>query len=142
MRGHSRLFHSTIKKIKKKAGSLQLLTPFVKKADSIEKTKQKPPKHLGIATIVPKDLTWKSDAPCIGGGRWEYGGRVSQCVSMEGLTPPHLSNDLEDKEEWVWCFYAFDAQLKARKYYEIEKILSLINVYYHFDNADSPHQAD
>lgn len=134
MRGHSRLFHSTIKK---KAGSLQLLTPFVRKADSIEKNKTKtPPKHLGIATIVPKDLTWKSDAPCIGGGRWEYGGRVSQCVSMEGLTPPYLSNDLEDKEEWVWCFYAFDAQLKARKYYEIEKILSLINVYYHFDNAD------
>lgn len=140
MRGHSRLFHSTIKK---KAGSLQLLTPFVRKADSIEKNKTKnPPKHLGIATIVPKDLTWKSDAPCIGGGRWEYGGRVSQCVSMEGLTPPYLSNDLEDKEEWVWCFYAFDAQLKARKYYEIEKILSFINVYYQFDNADSPHQAD
>lgn len=120
-----------------------MLTPFVRKADSIEKNKtKKTPKHLGIATIVPKDLTWKSDAPCIGGGRWEYGGRVSQCVSMEGLTPPYLSNDLEDKEEWVWCFYAFDAQLKARKYYEIEKILSLINVYYHFDNADSPHQAD
>lgn len=140
MRGHSRLFHSTIKKKQDHCNCWHLLS---EKLIQSKKNKTKnPPKHLGIATIVPKDLTWKSDAPCIGGGRWEYGGRVSQCVSMEGLTPPYLSNDLEDKEEWVWCFYAFDAQLKARKYYEIEKILSLINVYYHFDNADSPHQAD
>lgn len=142
MRGHSRLFHSTIKKFKK-SRIIAIADTFCQKSwFNRKKQNKKPPKHLGIATIVPKDLTWKSDAPCIGGGRWEYGGRVSQCVSMEGLTPPHLSNDLEDKEEWVWCFYAFDAQLKARKYYEIEKILSLINVYYHFDNADSPHQAD
>lgn len=68
------------------------------------KTADHGPAYLGCVVVVALGrLTWKSDAPRIGGGRRGCGGRASQCVSMEEPTPPRLSDDLEGKEERLRC---------------------------------------
>lgn len=60
-------------------------------------------------------LTWKSDAPCRGGGQRGYGGRASQCASVAEPKPPHLSDDLKAKRKCLCFLCSKKTRVKIKK---------------------------